>query len=154
MQWNAEANAGFTTGRPWRAPDADYETVNVALQTGAPDSLLEHYRALIQLRNNHITLQTGDLIPLKSNKPSVYVAIRKDKNGTFLILANLAGEPISGYSIALDDAGLAESAYSVETVFGTGQATGPEGSGEAFQKYTPFESLPAYAMYVLKLNPK
>ena len=49
MQWNAEANAGFTTGRPWRAPDADYETVNVALQTGALGlHSLEHYRALIQ----------------------------------------------------------------------------------------------------------
>jgi hypothetical protein len=49
---------------------------------------------------------------------------------------------------------LAESTYSVDTVFGAGQAKGPEGSGEAFQKYTPFESLPPFAMYVLKINPK
>lgn len=154
MQWNAEANAGFTTGRPWRAPDADYETVNVALQTGAPDSLLEHYRALIQLRNNYSAIQTGDLIPLKSNKPSVYAALRVDENGTFLILANLSDEAITDYSIALDDAGLAESAYSVETVFGAGQAHGPERSGAAFLSYMPFESLSPFAMYVLKINPK
>lgn len=154
MQWNVEENAGFTTGRPWRAPDADYETVNVALQTGAPDSLLEHYRALIQLRNNNLTMQTGDLIPLKSNKPSIYAAIRTDENGTFLILANLSEEAVTEYSIALDGAGLSESTYSVETVFGAEQATGLEGSGEASQKYTPFKSLSPFAMYILKLNPK
>jgi len=154
MQWNAEANAGFTTGRPWRTPGTDYETVNVAMQTGDPDSLLEHYRALIQLRNNNLTMQTGDLIPLKSNKPPVYTAIRMDENGIFLMLANLGDEAVTDYYIDLSDAGLAESAYSVDTVFGAGQATDPEGSGEAFQKYIPFESLPPFAMYVLKINPK
>ena len=69
-------------------------------------------------------------------------------------MANLSDEAVTGYNIALDEAGLAESAYSVETVFGAGQATNPEGSGEAFQKYTPFESLSPFAMYILKLNPK
>ncbi|MFN8382832.1 MAG: alpha-amylase family glycosyl hydrolase [Anaerolineales bacterium] len=154
MQWNSDANAGFTTGKPWRAPDAKYEAVNVAAQSGAPASLLEHYRALIQLRNNNITLQTGSLIPLKSNKPSVYAAIRTDENGSFLILANLGNQAVSDYYINLSDSGLAESAYGLETVFGTGQATGLEGSGEAFQKYIPFENLDPFAMYVLKINPK
>lgn len=154
MQWNSDANAGFTTARPWRAPASDYETVNVAAQTGAPDSLLEHYRALIQLRNTYVTLQTGDLIPLKSNNPSVYTALRVDENGIFMILANLTGEAITEYNVALNEAGLAESAYSVETLFGAGQADGPERSGEAFPEYKPFESLDPYAMYVLKLNPK
>jgi glycosidase len=154
MQWNSEANAGFTTGRPWRAPASDYKMVNVEAQTGKPDSLLEHYRALIQLRNKFSTMQTGDLIPLKSNKPEIYSALRADENGTFLVLANLSDEAITDYNIALKDAGLAGTAYSVETVFGTDQAKGPERSGEAFPEYKPFESLAPYAMYVLKLNPK
>jgi glycosidase len=154
MQWTSEANAGFTTGRPWRAPAKDFSAVNVDAQTGKPDSLLEHYRALIQLRNKFSTMQTGDLIPLKSNKPAIYSALRVDENGTFLILANLSDEAITDYNIALKDVGLAESAYSVETVFGTDQASVMERSGEAFPDYKPFESLNPYAMYVLKLNPK
>ncbi len=109
---------------------------------------------MIQLRNKYFTLQTGDLIPLKSNKPAVYAALRVDENGTFLILANLSGEAIIEYNIALDAAGLAESITSVETVFGADQAKGSEGSGEAFQKYQPFENLNPYTMYVLKFNPK
>ncbi len=99
-------------------------------------------------------MQTGDLIPLKSNKPAIYSALRVDENGTFLILANLSDEAITDYNIALKDAGLAESAYSVETVFGTDQASVMERSGEAFPDYKPFESLNPYAMYVLKLTPK
>ena len=154
MQWTSGENAGFTTGRPWRAPASDYKMVNVDAQTDVPDSLLEHYRALIQLRNKFSTMQTGDLIPLKSNKPAIYSAIRMDENGTFLILANLSDEAITDYNIALKDADLAGSAYSAETVFGTDQASVMERSGEAFPEYKPFESLDPYAMYVLKLNPK
>jgi alpha-amylase len=154
MQWTSGENAGFTTGRPWRAPASDYTFVNVDAQTSVPGSLLEHYSELIQLRNKYPTMQTGDLIPLKSNKPEVYSALRVDENGTFLILANLSDKALAEYNIALDDAGLAESAYSVETVFGADQAKGLERSGEAFQEYKPFESLNPYAMYVLKLNPK
>ncbi len=152
MQWSSDENAGFTTGRPWRAPASDYLNVNVAAQNGISESLLEHYRSLIQLRNKYSTMQTGDLIPLKSNKPSVYAVLRVDENGTFLILANLSEEKISGYTITLKDAGLAESAYSVETVFGAGQAAGLERSGEAFSEYIPFENLNPYTMYVLKLQ--
>lgn len=154
MQWTSGENAGFSTGRPWRAPAGDYVYVNVDAQTATPDSLLEHYRALIQLRNKYSTLQTGDLIPLKSNKPAVYSALRVDENGTFLVLINLSDKAIIEYNIALDGAGLAESATSVETVFGTDSAKAPEGSGEASQKYKPFESLNPYAMYVLRINLK
>jgi glycosidase len=154
MQWTSDTNAGFSTGRPWRAPAKDYVYVNVDAQTAAPDSLLEHYRALIQLRNKYSTLQTGDLIPLKSNKPAVYSALRVDETGTFLILANLSDDAIIEYNIALDKAGLAESAYSVETVFGAGQADGSEINSETLKNFKPFASLDPYAMYVLKLNPK
>jgi alpha-amylase len=160
MQWNSGENAGFTTAQPWRAPASDYAHVNVDAQTGAPDSLLEHYRALIQLRNTYSTLQTGDLIPLKSDKPAVYAALRMDENGTFLILSNLSEESINQYNIALTDAGLTESAYGAEMLFGAGQASGgvltapkgPERSGEAFPEYQPFEKLDSYAMYVINLQ--
>ncbi len=154
MQWTSGENAGFSTARPWRAPASDYVFINVDAQTGAIDSLLEHYRALIQLRNANPTMQTGNLISLKSSHPSVYSALRINENGMFLILANLSKETISKYNINLNGAGLAESAYSVETLFGAGQAAGPVGSGEVFQEYKPFENLDPYAMYVLKLISK
>ena len=153
MQWSADEYAGFSTKNPWRAPRDDYRQVNVALQSGDSNSLLEHYRTLIALRKSHSALRTGEVILLDTNNTGTYAAILTDKTGTLLVLVNLTDEAISEYALTLTDAGLAESAYSVEILFGTGQATGPEGSGEAFPEYKPFENLNPYAMYVLSLVP-
>jgi hypothetical protein len=71
-------------------------------------------------------MQTGNLNPLKSNKPVVYSALRMDENRIFPILAYLSDEAITDYNIALKDAGLAESAYKAEIVFGADQAKDPE----------------------------
>jgi glycosidase len=93
---------------------------------------LEDYRQLLQLHNKYSTIQTGDQIPQKSNKPAVYSALRTDKNGIFLIVANLSDEAISEYNIVLPDLTVTKSTYSEETVFGADQAIDPERSGKAF----------------------
>ena len=49
MQWEPGPGGGFTTGVPW-LPLVDPDQRSVAAQRGAPDSLLELYRALIALR--------------------------------------------------------------------------------------------------------
>ena len=40
VQWNAQANAGFTTGTPWLKVHSDYKEINVAAQEKDPDSVL------------------------------------------------------------------------------------------------------------------
>ncbi len=154
MQWSAKKYAGFSVTDPWRAPRNDYEQVNVALQSGDPNSLLEHYRRLIALRKSNPALRTGKVSLLDTKNTGVYAAIFKNKTETLLVLANLTDTAITDYSTILNDAGLAESAYNAETLFGTGQAAGLERSGGTFSTYKPFESLNPYAMYVLKINPK
>ena len=107
-------------------------------------------------------MQTGKVILLDANNTGIYAAIVSNETETLLVLVNLTDEAISEYALTFADAGLAESAYSVETLFGAGQANsdalspskGPERSGEAFPEYKPFENLNPYAMYVLKINPK
>ncbi|MCQ3937274.1 MAG: alpha-amylase [Chloroflexi bacterium] len=153
MQWNDAEFAGFSTAAPWRAPHSDYTQVNVEAQTGDPASLLEHYRTLIRLRKDHPTLQTADILLLDAGNSGIFVTLRMDADGAYLVLANLTGEPIGEYALDLNEAGLAESIVSVETLFGEGQARGPERSGGTFQPYKPFESLNPYAMVVLKINP-
>jgi alpha-glucosidase len=49
MQWDASPTGGFTTGEPW-LPAIDPKERNVAAQRRDPDSLLNLYRALIELR--------------------------------------------------------------------------------------------------------
>lgn len=154
MQWSADKFAGFSMTNPWRAPAKDYRQVNVELQSGDSNSLLEHYRMLIALRNSHASLRTGEVILLETKNPGIYAALRVNQEETLLVLVNLTGETISDYALSIEGAGLAESAYSVETLFGAGQAIGPERSGEAFSEYKPFGNLNPYAMYVLKIYPK
>jgi len=154
MQWSADQNAGFSMTNPWRAPAKDFQQVNVALQSGDSNSLLEHYRALIGLRKSHSALRIGQVTLLDSHNPGVYSVILTSQTETLLVTANLTDKVISEYMLTLRDAKLAESAYSVETLFGAGQANGPERSGELFPDYKPFENLNPYAMYVLKFNPK
>ncbi|HCR70675.1 MAG TPA: alpha-amylase [Anaerolineae bacterium] len=158
MQWSADEFAGFSTVQPWRNPykdsnnpQFDYTQINVELQTGDSTSLLEHYRTLIGLRKSNSALQTGDTILLETNNSGIYAILRKDANGTFLILANLKDEAITDYAIEFEGAQLAESIVSVETVYGENQAAPIERSGETFI-YKPFENLNPYAMYILKLN--
>ena len=64
MQWNASSNAGFSTVAPWLKVNPNYQVINVALQEGDPDSVLNFYRRLIALRKAEPALIYGryDLI--------------------------------------------------------------------------------------------
>lgn len=153
MQWDASEFAGFSIAEPWRTPHNDYAKVNVAAQTGDPASLLEHYRALIELRKDNLALQTGNITLLDAGNSGIFASLRSDVREIFLVLANLTGMEISEYGINLDGTALAESAFGVETVSEAEQARGRERGGQAVA-YKPFESLSPFAMYVLKVNPQ
>ncbi len=150
MQWNADPFAGFTSAEPWRAPAKGFEETNVSSQTGDTNSLLEHYRTLIALRRSNSALRTGEANLLEIKNTGIFSAVLKDESETVLVLANLTDAVITDYMLNLSDAGLAESAYSVETLFGAEQAKDVAGSAD----YKPFENLQPYSMVVIKLNPK
>ncbi len=66
MQWDASANAGFTTGAPWLPMAADADRVNVAEQRRDPTSLLSFYRRLLRIRRASDALRTGTYRSLPS----------------------------------------------------------------------------------------
>ena len=47
------SHAGFTDGIPWLPVNPNYVTVNAAAQLADPDSVLHHFRKLIELRHDH-----------------------------------------------------------------------------------------------------
>ena len=69
MQWNAERNAGFTTGTPWIRLNPDYKTLNVNVEAELSDenSVLHHYKRLIELRKNCDVFADGDFEELYSD---------------------------------------------------------------------------------------
>jgi alpha-amylase len=60
MSWTGNtANAGFTTGAPYRSLSANVSAFNVAAQQADPDSLLAHYKAMLALRQAHPAIARG-----------------------------------------------------------------------------------------------
>ena len=60
MSWSADtANAGFTTGTPYRVLSGNVATQNVAAESVDPASLLNFYRAMLSLRNERASIRNG-----------------------------------------------------------------------------------------------
>ena len=63
MQWDSSANAGFTAGTPWQPVNDDHPEVNVESELADPTSLLNRYRTLLQIRQDHRALSLGSIQP-------------------------------------------------------------------------------------------
>jgi alpha-amylase len=60
MSWTGNKdNAGFTTGKPFRALSANVATNNVAAEVSDPNSLLSFYKSVIALRKSRPSLTRG-----------------------------------------------------------------------------------------------
>lgn len=152
MQWSADANAGFTTGTPWRAPDPRYADVNVAKQDADPDSLLNLYRTLIKLRKDHAVLRTGQLTVLDTNNSGVYTILRSDTSESILVVVNLKDTPISDYSLTLTENILADGNVTPVSLLGTASAAPLTITSGAFADYKPVSELPAYQAYIFQVR--
>ena len=67
MQWDATANAGFTTGTPWLPLAPDAARVNVAVEQGDPHAMLPLYQALIGLRQSTPALSIGEISGIRAD---------------------------------------------------------------------------------------
>jgi alpha-glucosidase len=67
MRWDASANAGFTSGRPWLPVGDGTEQCNVESERADPYSLLALYRRLIALIKREPLLQAGHYAPVAAS---------------------------------------------------------------------------------------
>lgn len=104
MQWSSAAGAGFTTGTPWEAPQPDWVSKNVAAQGGNPSSLLNHYRTLIHLRNQHRALSSGDLQTCVTSSAPVAAILRRSPEETIFIAVNFGDRLIDSVSVIFSPA--------------------------------------------------
>lgn len=153
MQWDNSANAGFTTGKPWRSPDTNFTDINVSSQTKDSDSLLSNYRDLIHLREMHPVLKTGKYIAVDCNNPVVYAALRVDEKEIVLVLINLDKETITNYALDSSNTTLLDKTYNADVLLGSGQVQGPSVINSGFSNYTPVDELQAYSTTIIKIQP-
>ena len=88
MQWDMEPNAGFTGGMPWMPLNGDIRSRNVKLQEGESNSLLNHYRKLIQIRKSCEAIQKGSWIPITNGQDGILSYFRKSENERILVILN------------------------------------------------------------------
>ena len=156
MQWHGEnVGAGFTTGLPWRPPALDYKTVNVAAQDADPDSLLNTYRALIHLRNEHEALRTGDWSLVETGSARLYAYLRSTADEAILVIVNMHPQdmPAESYALTLETGPLS-GPVTARSLLGLENPASPEITPEGgFSDYQPFDLIPGGSFAIIQLTP-
>ncbi|QDK38679.1 alpha-glucosidase [Bdellovibrio sp. NC01] len=112
MQWNASANAGFSTGTPWLKVNPNFKQINVQVQHEQKDSVLNYYRNLIRVRKADPIWVYGSYAPVMNENEQIYAYTRTLDGKKALVIANLTGKeakydfaqlPLSSQSLLLSN---------------------------------------------------
>jgi glycosidase len=156
MAWTADANGGFTTGKPWEPLNAGYAQHNVAVEGKDPNSLLSLYRKLIVLRNAHPALREGQWLQVSTGSSSVFAALRASGDEAILVLLNLSDAPVKDYKLSLAAGplkGAPNGQLTPQPLLGEGTFAPLSVNDQGgFTGYVPLPELPAYARLVLALK--
>ena len=106
MQWDGDANAGFSTADPERLYSPvisnavyGYQAINVESQKRSEHSLLRWMKSLIKLRNSFQVFGRGSILFLKPANHRVLAYVRQFGEETVLIVNNLSS---SAQAVELD----------------------------------------------------
>lgn len=94
MQWDATPYAGFSTTTPWLPLAEDFVHENVVNLAADTKSILNFYKALIDLRRKLPQLVTGSYEPVAADG-DVLLYRRRGDGGAITIALNLGAEPVS-----------------------------------------------------------
>ena len=123
MQWTSGPNAGFSapTVKPWLPVPANNATINVDTEKADPNSLLNWYKALIQLKKTNRAFAEGADTMLDTGNPSVLSWKRQSAGGPPVVVAvNFTADP---QTVSLVGPGLPDGA--VNTLLRTPGASTP-----------------------------
>ncbi len=153
MQWSAGPFSGFSTVAPWEPVGPDSVHYNVARERNDPASILSHYRALIQARNQHAALRVGDLYLVSATSSALYTVLRVSEQEAVLVLVNLSGEAVTDFRLSLEKSSLVAGSYTPSAILGEGMfANLTIFSAGGFSQYVPVPEVPPYATLILQLQ--
>ncbi len=95
FQWDDSKNAGFTNGSSWININANYKTVNVSVEENDPNSCLNYFRKMIQIRKTNKTLVYGKYTLLDKENPKIYAYTRGEGANKILVLLNFSKDKVS-----------------------------------------------------------
>ena len=88
MQWNANANAGFSAAAPWIKVNPNYKSINVQAEEKDPNSVLNYLKKMVTLRKSNPALVYGKYTLVDKDNSNVYAYTREWNGAKFLVLLN------------------------------------------------------------------
>jgi len=86
FQWDNTTNGGFTSGKPWIGVNANYKAINADSQEKDPNSTLNYFRKVVNLRKNHLALVYGKYTLVDESNTDTYAYTRELDGKKLLIL--------------------------------------------------------------------
>ena len=102
FQWDTTANAGFTTGTPWLKVNPNYAIINAEAQEKDPNSVLNYFRKLVQLRKENPILIYGKYTLIDKDNPDVFAYTRELEGKKVLVVLNFSDKNVkinTGFNI-------------------------------------------------------
>jgi len=91
MQWDETENAGFSMATPWIKVNNNYKRgINVSAQEKDPNSVLNYFRKMIQVRKDHLGLVYGDYQLLLKENEAVYAYTRSLEEERYLVILSFS----------------------------------------------------------------
>ncbi|MBL7862660.1 MAG: alpha-glucosidase [Cyclobacteriaceae bacterium] len=92
MQWDSGKEAGFTNAQPWMPVNPNYNRLNVQLQAGTSQSVLNYFRALTRMRKSHAVFAHGTYNPMDTRDENLFIYFREWQQEKMLIVLNFCNE--------------------------------------------------------------
>jgi alpha-glucosidase len=93
MQWDATARAGFTkSAKPWLRVPPSAKQYNVKTESDDPDSILNCYKTLLNLRKTNVALRDGEQITINEDDPNFFAFVRKSGDEAVVVVLNMSGQ--------------------------------------------------------------
>jgi oligo-1,6-glucosidase len=108
MHWDDSSHAGFSEGIPWLPVNPNYLTVNARAATDDPDSVLHHFRKLIDLRHEYRVVVDGRFQLLLPESEQIWAFTRSLDDSMLVVLANCSSRPVEAPGDAIPDLGRAQ----------------------------------------------
>lgn len=95
FHWSARKYGGFSEVKPWLGMNENYKTINVEQQKQDPDSILQFYKKIIQLRQSSEVSECliyGDIEPMLEEDPTIIAYKRKLNQEEVVCYFNFSSE--------------------------------------------------------------
>ncbi len=94
MQWNTNANAGFSEVKPWLQVNPNYKNINVENQENDENSILNYYRKILSLKREYDIFSYGKIIELERDNDQIFAYRKIDTEEEILVFLSFSENEI------------------------------------------------------------